>query len=208
MNFSWYSLNWSQLLKTTTGKRKTLRLNRNCKKRRGRVVCLSYWVPATRESPAEFFVGLPPFEELENSLAITPSSFLLSTSSTIHSRRYLYSSNRFNFTLFTSATPIRSRHISPYDKFEIPCVCGWLQSVVEFVFVVGVMANFIFIYIYSHYSPIGCIISFDDIFGNRLCVYRVFSFLFISSLFISLFFFFVLFFHRAFLIFNFIPTLP
>ena len=89
----------------------------------------------------------------------------------------------------------------PNDKFEIPCVgdstecsrvclCGGCHGELHF-----------HLYIYSHYSPIGCIISFDDIFGNRLCVYiACFLFFLFRPYLFHYYFFFVLFFHRAFLI--------
>lgn len=64
------------------------RLNRNCKKTWSSCPTQSALCttrsrstqsqqPPRRISPAEIFVGLPPFEELENSLPITPSFLLL-----------------------------------------------------------------------------------------------------------------------------------
>lgn len=44
--------------------------------------------PSRRVSPAEIFLGLPPFEELENSLPITPSFLLRSW--TVNSQRYAF----------------------------------------------------------------------------------------------------------------------
>lgn len=91
----------------------------------------------------------------------------------------------------------------PNDKFEIPCVgdstecsrvclCGGCHGELHF-----------HLYIYSHYSPIGCIISFDDIFGNRLCVcIACFLFFLFRPYLFHYYFFFVLFFHRAFLIYS------
>jgi len=84
------------------------------------------------------------------------------------------------------------------------------QSVVEFVFVVGVMANFIFIYISIPIIPLSAVSYHLTISLGIGCVYvsRVFfSFYFVPIYFIIIFF--LSYFSIAhFLYIHFIPTLP